>query len=111
MDRDKLHLLHARDAIIKIEDYTSNIDLNTFSKNDQTYDAVMMQIIIIGESINSLSDEFKEKHHDLPWHQAVGLRNQTAHGYFDIDPSIVWQTIKEDLPELKEDIKKILEKY
>jgi len=61
----------------------------------------MMQFIIIGEAVNNLSAEYKDSHPELPWSQAVGLRNQTAHGYFDIDPKIVWQTIKEDLPILK----------
>ena len=87
------------------------IDFTVFAKNDQVFDAVMMQIIVIGESINSLSDELKNKYHDLPWQQAVGLRNQTAHGYFNIDPKIVWQTTREDLPELKKSIQKILKDY
>lgn len=109
-DRDKLYLLHMRDAIGKIELYSKGKESDDFSKDEQSFDAVMMQFIVIGESVNNLSDEFKDSHHDLSWHEAVGLRNQTAHGYFDIDKAIVWQTIKEDLPVLKKEITNILNK-
>lgn len=64
----------------------------------------MMQLMVIGEAVHALSDEFKEAHHNMPWHQAVGLRNKTAHGYFDINPKIVWDTINNDLPKLKKQI-------
>ena len=109
-NRDKLYLLHVRDAIEKVELYSSGKKFDDFSKDEQSFDAIMMQFIVIGESVNNLSDEFKDSHHDLSWHEAVGLRNQTAHGYFDIDKSIVWQTIKEDLPVLKKEIMGILNK-
>jgi len=111
IDRDKLYLLHIRDAIEKIEQYSVGVDLDAFAESNQTFDAVMMQFIVVGESVNNLSDEFKDRHSDFPWHQAVGLRNQTAHGYFDVDPKIVWQTIKEDLPVLKREIKVLLDQY
>lgn len=108
-DRDTLHLLHIRDAAQQIEIYSKSIDFDQFAKGGLEFDAIMMQIIVIGEAVNNLSDEFKEKHTHLPWYQAVGLRNQTAHGYQDIQPEIVWQTIKEDLPVLKKGVVGILD--
>lgn len=111
IDRDKLHLLHMQDALEKIKKYSKGMTLESFSKSEETFDAVMMQMIVVGESVNRLSADFKEKHDELPWYQAVGLRNQMAHGYFDIKPEIVWQTAKEDLPNLNRQVKDILEKY
>ncbi|KKU44378.1 MAG: putative cytosolic protein [Berkelbacteria bacterium GW2011_GWA2_46_7] len=108
IDRDKLHLLHIRDAIEKIELYSKDVALTDFAKSGLVFDAIMMQIIVVGEAVNGLSEEFKERHHDMPWHQAVGLRNQTAHGYLDIKANIVWKTLKEDLPVLKDKVQKIL---
>ena len=107
-NRDILHLLHIRDAIERIELYAKTLTFSQFEKAELEFDAIMMQIIVIGEAVNSLSDEFKGSHPKMPWYQAVGLRNQTAHGYFDINPKIVWETIKEDLPVLKIQLKKIL---
>jgi len=108
MERNKLHLLHIRDAIEKIESYSKDTDYETFAKSGVEYDAIMMQMVVIGEAVNSLSEDFIEKYHNLPWGKAVGMRNRIAHGYFDINPKIVWETAKEDLPVLRKDIERLL---
>ena len=69
-----------------------------------------MQFVVIGEMVNSLSVDFQEKHSSLPIHQIVGMRNEIAHGYFEIKPETVWQTVQKDIPELKRDIKKIIKR-
>ncbi|MFA6423028.1 MAG: DUF86 domain-containing protein [Patescibacteria group bacterium] len=111
MERNKLRLLHIRDSIEKIFEYSNEITFDEFAKNNKDYDAILMRIIVIGESVNELGNEFKEQYHDLPWHQAVGLRNQIAHGYIDIKPEIIWDTVKSDLPELKKQVDQILDNY
>ncbi|KKP87885.1 MAG: hypothetical protein UR93_C0029G0011 [Berkelbacteria bacterium GW2011_GWA2_35_9] len=108
MDRDRLHLLHIRDAIEKIEKYSSRVSFENFAKIGLDYDAILMQIVVIGEAVNELSDEFREKHYNLPWHKPVAMRNKIAHGYFGIEPKIIWQTIKDDLPILKKEIEKLI---
>lgn len=108
MERNKLHILHIRDSIDRILEYAKKISYDEFAKKDKEYDAILMRVIVIGESVHELSNEFREKHHNLPWHKAIGLRNQIAHGYIDIKPEIVWDTIKNDLPELKKQIEKLL---
>lgn len=100
--------MHIRDSIDRILEYAKKISYDEFAKKDKEYDAILMRVIVIGESVHELSNEFREKHHNLPWHKAIGLRNQIAHGYIDIKPEIVWDTIKNDLPELKKQIEKLL---
>ena len=107
-NRDKLHLLHIRDAVEKVLEYSKEITFDEFVKSDKDYDAILMQIVVIGEAVNNLSDEFKEEHRNLPWYEAVGLRNRIAHGYLDVKPEVIWQTIKEDFPTLIEQIKKLI---
>jgi len=110
-NRDKLYLLHIRDAAEKAAHYSSKISFDEFAKNTMDYDAILMQIIVIGESVNSLSDEFKEKHRNLPWYEAVGLRNRIAHGYFDVNPEVVWKTVEDDLPKLRKQVQDILKNF
>lgn len=55
---------------------------------------------IIGEAAANLSDEFKAGHPTVPWREIIGMRTILAHGYFDIDPDIVWQAVSVDVPEL-----------
>lgn len=107
-NRDKISLERIFESIKIIEFHLAGFEYNNFETDQKTYDAVLMQTVNIGEMINGLSDGFKEKYHALPWHEAVGMRNQIAHGYFEINKKIVWKTAKDDLPELKKQINDIL---
>ncbi len=107
-DRDQLLLERIAKATLTIETYVSGQTLETFSREPKTLDAVLMQFMIIGEAANNISEALKLKHPSLPWHQIIGLRNEVAHGYFNIKPEIIWQTIQEDLPQLKNFVEEIL---
>ena len=107
-DRDQLLLERIIEAIQVIETYVAGQTFEIFSREPKTLDAVLMQFMIIGEAANNISETLTLEHHDLPWHQIIGLRNEVAHGYFNIKPEIIWQTIQEDLPQLKEVVDKIL---
>jgi uncharacterized protein with HEPN domain len=72
------------------------------------HDAVVRQIEIIGEAARNVSAEFQEKYPKLPWAKMIGIRNKVIHEYFNVNYSVVWDTINEDLPLLKRSIKKIL---
>jgi uncharacterized protein with HEPN domain len=69
---------------------------------------VVRNIEIIGEAIKNLPQEFKEKHKGIPWKDIAGMRDRIAHSYFGIDYSLVWDTIRKDIPVLKKEIKKLI---
>jgi len=56
----------------------------------------------------SLSDEFKAEIKSIPWKQLYGMRNRIVHGYDGVDMQIVWDTISEDLPKLKDEIQNLI---
>ncbi|MEO6329482.1 MAG: HepT-like ribonuclease domain-containing protein [Ginsengibacter sp.] len=64
-------------------------------------------IQIIGEAVSHLPDEVKEKETQVPWLLIKGMRNRLIHEYFGTDLSLVWDTIKNDLPILKTKLEKI----
>ena len=70
--------------------------------------ACIKQMEIIGEASNHLSPELKSKFTNIEWSQIVGMRNVFAHEYFGIDSSLVWEIIKNDIPELKDKIENII---
>ena len=105
---DTVYLLHILDAIGLIEEYTKGMSENEFLSNSMAHDAVVRQIEIIGEAARNVSDEFQEKHPTLPWIKMIGIRNKIVHEYFNVNYAIVWDTIKDDLPNLKRNIKKIV---
>ena len=103
---DKVYLHHILDAIELIQEYTRGMSENQFLSNSMAHDAVVRQIEIIGEAAGNVSKEFQEKHDELPWGQMIGIRNKIVHEYFNVNYSIVWDTVKDDLPSLKKSVKK-----
>ncbi len=70
--------------------------------------ASIKQMEIIGEASNKISKDLKSKFSEIEWVQIIGMRNVFAHEYFGIDSSLVWEIIKNDIPELKEKVENIL---
>lgn len=64
---------------------------------------------IIGEAIKNLPQEFKNNYNNPPWETISGLRDKSIHEYFGVDIDLIWTIIVRDLPELKQNIEKILE--
>lgn len=96
------------DAIKRIESYLHGVSKEDFLGNHMMQDAVMHQIEIIGEASKNVSDEFQERHPELPWVFMRAVRNKIAHDYREINLNIIWDTAKNDLPPLKKQVRKIL---
>lgn len=105
---DKARLQHIYDAIEEIESYLINTVFSDFIENSMMRFACIKQMEIIGEASNHISDEIKSNFSQIEWNQIVGMRNVFVHEYFGIDESIVWEIIKNDLPELKVRVREIL---
>jgi uncharacterized protein with HEPN domain len=105
---DSLYLKHILDAIAKIKTYTQNKTLKEFENNNLLQDGVIREIEIIGEAAKMLSKQLKEKYNQVPWKDIAGMRDKLIHGYFGVDLGAVWKTVKEDIPALEENVKKIL---
>ncbi|MBY0580015.1 MAG: DUF86 domain-containing protein [Burkholderiales bacterium] len=62
-------------------------------------DAVIRNLEIIGEAVTKLGPDLKEQYKHVPWGEIAGMRNRLIHGYFAVNLRIVWDTVKEVLPE------------
>lgn len=81
--------------------------MKQFCENDILNNAVLLQFIIIGESITNVEKEILDKY-DYAWYKVRSFRNMIAHEYFNIKLTAVWEIIQKDLPQLKSVIKTIL---
>jgi len=104
----RLYLTDLLDAIGKIEGYVRDMSRVEFLKDDKTKDAVLRNLEVIGEAAKNLPQKVKEKYDDVDWKAAAGMRNKLIHEYFGVSFSIVWETIKNDLPRLRDEVAKIL---
>jgi len=88
--------------------FTSKKTRSDLDSNRMLSLALVRLFEIIGEAAAGLSEAFKEKYSEVPWKQIIGMRHRLIHGYFDVDLDIVWQTIMNDLPTLREQLEQIV---
>ncbi|MDX3975787.1 DUF86 domain-containing protein [Shinella sp.] len=97
------YLSHMLDAADQACTYVEGMEKEDFLTDKRTQQAVILNIVIIGEAATKLLkdyDGFLQRHPAVPWHAMKGMRNRIAHGYFDINLDIVWDTVKTALPDL-----------
>ena len=83
--------------------------LEEFESNSMCVEATVFNLMQIGElAKTSLSDEAKTSLSAIPWQQIYGLRNRIVHGYEGVSMRIVWDTVAEDIPSLKDQLKKAI---
>jgi len=104
----KTFLLHILDSIEKIEDFTKDCSLEKFIESDIIQNATIRMIEIIGEAVKNIPENFKTKHPEAPWREIAGTRDKLIHEYFGVDLKLTYKIVKENIPELKENILKIL---
>ena len=103
-------LLSILEAIEKIEDYSKDFDdADSFYHDPKSFDASIMQFIVIGEMITRLDDAYKEEHQNIPWQKIKDFRNIIAHNYFGIDADEIWSIIQYHLLPLKESIRALID--
>jgi uncharacterized protein with HEPN domain len=104
---DRKKLRDIVDAIEAIEAYSVS-SYDEFLSDAKTQDAILYNLIIIGEAANQVSDEFQERHNTIPWSSMIGTRNIIVHGYDQVKLQIVWKILQRDLETLKSEIAKVL---
>ncbi len=101
-DRERLeHILAAIDRVLRYTKDKTHADLVA---DDMMYYAVVKNIEIMGEAANMLTQEFIATHSDTPWKMVRGMRNYIVHEYFQIDSTVVWDVVSNNLPELREQV-------
>ncbi len=75
-----------------------------FSNDEMAQVWVIHHLQIIGEAVRGISSEFRAENPDIPWSDIIEMRNVLIHHYFGIDRDAVWNVVKRDLPDLKNQI-------
>jgi uncharacterized protein with HEPN domain len=86
------YLAHMSEATRLAREYVAGVAKEDFVKDRRTQQAVVLNLITIGEAASRIVNEHQEfasAHPEIPWAQMRGMRNRMAHGYFDIDLNIV----------------------
>ena len=104
-----LYLRQINESIESIINYTSECSKDSFCNDPKTIDAVLMQILVIGECASKLfTTNLCERYSFVPWEKAKGMRNLIAHDYARVKPEVVWDTVVVIKHEFKNQIKKVM---
>lgn len=101
------YLDHIRQAAVDARSFVEGLSRSDFLADKRTQQAVIMNLIIIGEAATKVMDGyagFTQAHAGVAWRSMRNMRNRMAHGYFDIDLDVVWKTVQEWLPDLLEQL-------
>ncbi len=79
-----------------------NVEIEELNADEVLLDSMMFRMIQISENAKKLTDEYKAMHRSIPWNALSGLRNRIVHDYGNVDLNVVYETLKNDIPELLE---------
>ena len=77
--------------------------------DERTLLAVIRCLEVIGEAAKRVSPDLRSKYPEVQWRGMMGMRDKVIHGYFGVDSEVVWRTVKEDLPLLREAMAEVME--
>ena len=100
MHRDEATLLDIATAARLVLQFTEGMDQAAFLDDIKTQSSVLHQLMVLGEAVKQLSDEFRSRHPEIPWTLMAGMRDKLIHGYDIVDLEEVWKTADRDLPNL-----------
>jgi uncharacterized protein with HEPN domain len=104
---DRVYLAHIRDAIERIDTFTSG-GRSQFLADPMVQDAVIRNLEVIGEAAKGLSQTIRLANADVPWKQIAGMRDVLIHHYFGVKLETVWQVVADNLPQLRQRVQQLL---
>ena len=106
--RDRIIIQKMVGYIDDVEKYVDGIEARDFLDDKKTITACAFTVSQIGELVKEITDETIEKYPNIPWNSIKGMRNRIVHDYENVDLSVLWGTIMESLPDLKNELKDII---
>lgn len=77
-----------------------DVSIDDLNANEVLLDSMLFRMIRISENSKKLSDEYKNQHACIPWNAVYGFRNRIVHDYGNVELDIVYETLKNDIPDL-----------
>lgn len=108
---DKGRLEDILQAIHYVNEFVADISYEQLIADKMRYFAIVKNLEIIGEAAYMLTKEFIANHNSTPWNVIIKMRHVLVHGYTNIEPDILWDTIKNDLPPFKSQVESYLKEF
>jgi uncharacterized protein with HEPN domain len=97
---DCIRIRHMLDAAREAISFAAGRDRSDLDTDRMLLLSLVKCVEILGEAASRVSEDTQAALPHFPWRDMVAMRNRLIHGYFDIDPDIVWSTVTRELPDL-----------
>lgn len=104
-----MYVHHMLDAIETIANYTRGVTQAKFYKTKLIQDGVIRNLLILGEAAKRVPKDIRSKHPGIDWRNIAGMRDVLVHDYLGVDLEVLWEVIENHLPELRQQLEKILD--
>jgi len=108
---DLIRLRHMLDAANAAQGFIKNRCRDDLEKDTQLVRALVKAIEIIGEAAYQISLDTRDEVQGIPWDDIIGMRHRLVHAYFDINLDILWQSVRDDIPDIVYKLEPILDEY
>ena len=108
MKDERLYLVHMLECIARIITYTE-AGRDEFLRDTKTQDAALRNFEILGEAAKRVAQRTRERSPEIPWQRIAGFRDVLIHQYEGTDLEEVWKRIEQDLPNLQNALKRLLQ--
>ena len=105
--KDSARIAHILEAAQDVKNFIQGKDRSSLETEKMLLYAIVRAIEIIGEASSKISSETRSQYPDLPWRDAIGMRNQLIHAYINVDLDIVWKTATVAIPRFIEELKRL----
>ncbi len=93
----------------KAQQFVAGVEFYAFQANEEKVLAVVRALEVVGEAARQVPAAVRARYPEIPWRDAIGMRDKLIHGYFGVDMEVVWRAVHEDLPPLRDAIPRVLE--
>lgn len=100
MSSDEAAILDILKAARLAQSFVSGMEKDEFVKDVKTQSSVLHQLLVLGEAVKRLSEDFRSQHSQIPWKEIAGMRDLLIHQYDAVDLDEVWKTLTADLADL-----------
>ena len=111
MSKDpKEFLNHVLDECSYIISVSENLSFEDFIEDETLKRAVVRSLEIVGEATKKIPADFKVKWNTIQWKNMAGMRDRLIHDYIGVNYSIVWDVVKNKIPDMHKEISSFLSK-
>lgn len=97
---DQYYVQKIRKDLSFIVEHMKDVDQESLCQNEVLLDSMLFRMIQISENAKKMTDEYRIEHSQVPWNALYGLRNRIVHDYGNVVLDVVYDTLKNDIPEM-----------